>query len=181
MESWREMMGREFSSNWFKHALNASEYTLTSWVGDNCCRWEGVGCHNETGHVIKLNLRNTINTVSGEIDPSLLELEHLSYLDLSGNDFGHKPIPKFLGSFVKLSDGDEENKGVVFPRDALHSGVSVVEFEEKDLKHVLKHGMTVGFESFREMNREFLIYRDGWFVFVEMGGLSAVIDQKTVF
>ena len=69
----------------------------------------------------------------------------------------------------------------IFCRDALHSGVSVVEFEEKDLKHVLKHGMTVGFESFREMNREFLIYRDGWFVFVEMGGLSAVIDQKTVF
>ncbi|RWR93796.1 putative leucine-rich repeat receptor-like protein kinase [Cinnamomum micranthum f. kanehirae] len=86
----------------FKHALNASEYALTSWVGENCCRWEGVGCNNETGYVIDLNLKGIIYTVSGEIDPSLLELEHLSYLDLSGNQFGQKSIPKFFGSFLKL-------------------------------------------------------------------------------
>lgn len=85
----------------FKHALNASSDTLTSWVGDNCCRWEGVGCNSETGHVVKLNLRNTINMDSGEIDPSLLELRHLSYLDLSNNFFGFS-IPKFFGSFLKL-------------------------------------------------------------------------------
>ncbi|RWR93264.1 putative leucine-rich repeat receptor-like serine/threonine-protein kinase isoform X4 [Cinnamomum micranthum f. kanehirae] len=63
----------------FKHALDATfEYddTLTSWVGDNCCRWKGVGCNNETGHVIKLNLHHTIYTRYGEIDPSLLQLKH---------------------------------------------------------------------------------------------------------
>ncbi|RWR93797.1 putative LRR receptor-like serine/threonine-protein kinase [Cinnamomum micranthum f. kanehirae] len=87
----------------FKHALNASEYALSSWVGDNCCRWEGVGCNNETGYVIELNLKGIIYTVSGEIDPSLLELKHLSYLDLSDNYFGFKPIPKFFGSFLKLT------------------------------------------------------------------------------
>ncbi|RWR93790.1 LRR receptor-like serine/threonine-protein kinase RCH1 [Cinnamomum micranthum f. kanehirae] len=88
----------------FKHALNAPSDTLTSWVGDNCCRWMGVGCNNETGHVIKLNLRETISNVyyHGEIDPSLLELRHLSYLDLSGNFFGSQPIPEFFGSFLKL-------------------------------------------------------------------------------
>ncbi|RWR93792.1 LRR receptor-like serine/threonine-protein kinase GSO1 [Cinnamomum micranthum f. kanehirae] len=43
----------------FKHALNATKYTLTSWVGENCCLWEGAGCNNKVGYVIKLNLRGT--------------------------------------------------------------------------------------------------------------------------
>ncbi|RWR91783.1 LRR receptor-like serine/threonine-protein kinase FLS2 isoform X1 [Cinnamomum micranthum f. kanehirae] len=34
--------------------------------------------------------------------PSLLELKHLSHLDLSGNNFGDKLIPNFFGSFMKL-------------------------------------------------------------------------------
>ncbi|KAL3809833.1 hypothetical protein ACJIZ3_000086 [Penstemon smallii] len=36
------------------------------------------------------------------IDPSLLELKHLSYLDLSGIDFQLSPIPAFLGSMTQL-------------------------------------------------------------------------------
>ncbi|KAL3833898.1 hypothetical protein ACJIZ3_008634 [Penstemon smallii] len=36
------------------------------------------------------------------IDPSLLELKHLSYLDLSGIDFQFSPIPAFLGSMTQL-------------------------------------------------------------------------------
>ncbi|KAL4601736.1 hypothetical protein ACB092_10G003100 [Castanea dentata] len=45
----------------------------------------------------------------GKINPSLLDLKHLIYLDLSYNDFGGIPIPKFLGSmgslrYLNLSD-----------------------------------------------------------------------------
>ncbi|KAL4601728.1 hypothetical protein ACB092_10G002500 [Castanea dentata] len=38
----------------------------------------------------------------GKINPSLLDLKHLIYLDLSYNDFGGIPIPKFLGSMGSL-------------------------------------------------------------------------------
>ncbi|KAJ8623904.1 hypothetical protein MRB53_032434 [Persea americana] len=75
-----------------------------SWEGDDCCSWLGVGCDSETGHVIKLDLRGAFNDVSGsgKMDPSLLELKHLSHLDLSSNNFGDKLIPQFFGSFMKL-------------------------------------------------------------------------------
>ena len=38
----------------------------------------------------------------GKINPSLLDLKHLIYLDLSGNDFNMTQIPKFLGSIGSL-------------------------------------------------------------------------------
>ncbi|KAK4602707.1 hypothetical protein RGQ29_011635 [Quercus rubra] len=38
----------------------------------------------------------------GKINPSLLDLKHLNYLDLSNNDFSGTPIPKFLGSIGSL-------------------------------------------------------------------------------
>ncbi|KAF3950489.1 hypothetical protein CMV_023764 [Castanea mollissima] len=31
---------------------------LSSWVGEECCQWKGVECHNDSGHVTKLNLSN---------------------------------------------------------------------------------------------------------------------------
>ncbi|RWR91755.1 putative inactive leucine-rich repeat receptor-like protein kinase [Cinnamomum micranthum f. kanehirae] len=91
----------------FKLALQASfssDNPLFSWVGDDCCRWIGVGCDSETGHVIKLDLSGAYPnmSVSGKMDPSLLKLKHLSHLDLSGFFFGDKLIPNFFGSFMKL-------------------------------------------------------------------------------
>ncbi|KAM3744068.1 hypothetical protein ACB098_06G024000 [Castanea mollissima] len=38
----------------------------------------------------------------GKINPSLLDLKHLFYLDLSYNNFGLFPIPEFLGSMKSL-------------------------------------------------------------------------------
>ena len=38
----------------------------------------------------------------GKINPSLLDLKHLIYLDLSGNNFNGTQIPKFLGSMGSL-------------------------------------------------------------------------------
>ncbi|KAJ1376536.1 Leucine-rich repeat [Sesbania bispinosa] len=36
------------------------------------------------------------------VNPSLLKLEYLTYLDLTGNDFKYSPIPTFIGSMGRL-------------------------------------------------------------------------------
>jgi hypothetical protein len=42
-----------------KGITNDNVDLLTSWRGQDCCRWRGIKCSNRTGHVIKLHLRNT--------------------------------------------------------------------------------------------------------------------------
>ena len=39
-----------------KEGLNPSR-RLSSWVGEDCCKWLGVGCSNQTSNVIKLDLK----------------------------------------------------------------------------------------------------------------------------
>ncbi|XAR51993.1 Non-specific serine/threonine protein kinase [Bertholletia excelsa] len=100
----------------FRNALLDPSGRLSSWVGNDCCNWEGVGCNTKTGHVTDLSLGNTKTeivagnpevaadyTFGGELSPSLLNLKDLRHLDLSMNDFGGKPIPTFLGSMESLS------------------------------------------------------------------------------
>ncbi|XP_057754287.1 receptor-like protein EIX2 isoform X5 [Arachis stenosperma] len=83
---------------------------LSSW-GDGeqqkeCCNWEGVKCSNVTGHVLMLHLHADYYT-RGSISPSLGELHHLKYLDLSGNHFTHTPsIPPFIASLTFLTHLD---------------------------------------------------------------------------
>ncbi|KAJ4953529.1 hypothetical protein NE237_030361 [Protea cynaroides] len=101
----------------FKEGINDRTGRLSSWTGKNCCRWRGVGCSNRTGRVVQLNLRNPLqyqyysedtyesydrSCLSGEINPSLLSLKYLNFLDLSMNNFLGIKIPQFLGSFKKL-------------------------------------------------------------------------------
>ncbi|KAK8560387.1 hypothetical protein V6N13_082830 [Hibiscus sabdariffa] len=88
---------------------------LTSWSGEDCCTWEGIECHNRTGRVNKLDLRNPYHLINGDrtayersclggkINQSLLQLEYLTFLDLSLNDFQGLEIPHF-----------EENEGLGF-------------------------------------------------------------------
>ncbi|XP_028064567.1 receptor-like protein EIX2 [Camellia sinensis] len=99
----------------FKGNLTDEANRLSSWVGEDCCTWKGVGCSSKTGHVVKLDLRNPIrkpsstfssdysnfemNKLGGQISPSLLDLNHLHYLDLSMNDM---QISNSLGSLKSL-------------------------------------------------------------------------------
>ncbi|RVW41937.1 LRR receptor-like serine/threonine-protein kinase FLS2 [Vitis vinifera] len=87
----------------FKRGIHDPSNRLSSWVSEECCNWEGVRCHNTTGHVLKLNLRRDLyqdhGSLGGEISSSLLDLKHLRYLDLSY--FGGV-IPHQLGNLSKL-------------------------------------------------------------------------------
>ncbi|XP_031248990.1 receptor-like protein EIX2 [Pistacia vera] len=92
----------------FKQDLTDSSNRLSSWIGEgDCCKWAGVVCHNSTGHVHELRLGNPdayngISDLGGNLNPSLLDLKHLIYLDLSYNDFQRFQLPSFLGSMGKL-------------------------------------------------------------------------------
>nr|XP_023921713.1 receptor-like protein EIX1 [Quercus suber] len=102
----------------FKEGLTDLAGHLSSWVGEDCCSWIGVGCDNTTSHVVKLDLRNRFqfsdysdegmqkynkSCLGGKISPSLLNLKYLSYLDLSQNNFEGINIPNFLGSLESLN------------------------------------------------------------------------------
>ncbi|XP_050147498.1 receptor-like protein EIX2 [Malus sylvestris] len=91
----------------FKRHLVDLSGRLSSWVGHDCCRWEGISCNSLTGHVVKMDLRNPYEewdmyekfSLGGKINASLLSLKHLNYLDLSNNDFHRIQVPKSLASF----------------------------------------------------------------------------------
>ncbi|ONI14982.1 hypothetical protein PRUPE_3G019500 [Prunus persica] len=94
----------------FKQDLKDPSNRLLSWVGEgDCCNWTGVVCDNLTGRVREPHLGNYYsdeylnyslyqeNSLGGKVNTSLPNLKHLSYLDLSNNDFGGIQIPSFLG------------------------------------------------------------------------------------
>nr|GMC88334.1 receptor-like protein 12 isoform X1 [Ipomoea batatas] len=96
----------------FKQGLVDYYGLLSSWGSDDeCCNWWGVHCNNSTDHVTVLDLHAplddygnyAVEQLSGhKVSPSLLELKHLNYLDLSYNYFQGSPIPEFIGSFKRL-------------------------------------------------------------------------------
>ncbi|KAB2059564.1 hypothetical protein ES319_A11G313900v1 [Gossypium barbadense] len=106
----------------FKNDLIDPSNRLSSWVeGGDCCEWIGIVCHNSTGHVNQLHLaapplsapdfdaplaeREAYerSKLRGKINPSLLELKHLSSLDFSNNNFSSIQIPEFLGMLRSLT------------------------------------------------------------------------------
>ncbi|PIM99501.1 Leucine-rich repeat protein [Handroanthus impetiginosus] len=95
----------------FKDELIDAYGQLSSWGDEehkrDCCKWKGVQCHNQNNHVTQLDLRYHFTDYNNAplkctISTSLLELQHLQYLDFSHNDFDHTPIPGFLASLNKL-------------------------------------------------------------------------------
>ncbi|GAU49740.1 hypothetical protein TSUD_43270 [Trifolium subterraneum] len=97
-----------------KQSLQDEFGMLSTWKDDpnaDCCKWKGVQCNNQTGYVQKLDLHGSYDyQLSGEINPSITELQHLKYLDLSRlNTSGQ--IPKYIGSFGNLRYLDLSNGG----------------------------------------------------------------------
>ncbi|KAI3816124.1 hypothetical protein L1987_15814 [Smallanthus sonchifolius] len=110
----------------FKTDLIDGGNRLSSWsvYNKDCCKWAGVVCNNITGHVQELHLggpndglhghcHGSYDTdtefeaaskqmLGGNINPSLVSLKQLNYLDLSCNDFGGIPIPIFIASLENL-------------------------------------------------------------------------------
>ncbi|GMI79158.1 hypothetical protein like AT2G34930 [Hibiscus trionum] len=106
-----------------KNDLTDPSNRLSSWVeGGDCCKWNGVVCHNITGHVHQLHLaappppppddyfaslaeRDAYyrSKLGGRVNPSLLQLKHLTSLDLSNNNFSSIQIPEFLGLLGSLT------------------------------------------------------------------------------
>ncbi|WOH16475.1 hypothetical protein DCAR_0936030 [Daucus carota subsp. sativus] len=85
----------------FKNSLVDDSSSLSSWVGDDCCAWEGIGCDNITNQVTQLEVRNVFLT-SKKIHPSLLDLKYLTHLELSISSSQGIQIPEFFGSFKDL-------------------------------------------------------------------------------
>ncbi|XP_015967144.2 receptor-like protein EIX2 [Arachis duranensis] len=95
----------------FKAAVVDDYGMLSSWKGRDCCHWNGVGCSNLTAHVISLDLHGDViltrysyleRLLRGKIPSSLVELQHLRYLNLSVNRFEDNHIPEFFGNLTSL-------------------------------------------------------------------------------
>ncbi|KAK7389405.1 hypothetical protein VNO78_24421 [Psophocarpus tetragonolobus] len=92
----------------FKHGITDNSGMLSTWSDNSnntdCCRWEGIECNNETGHVQMLHLGGSMtHRLSGNINiTSLLQLQNMEYLDLSNNMFISNQIPEHLDSFKNL-------------------------------------------------------------------------------
>lgn len=86
-----------------QYVIDPNNALLSSWNPQvDCCMWEHVVCDNLTGHVLELHLRGDQESrIYGSFDPSLTNLTHLRYLDLSMNAF-EAAIPPFFGSFARL-------------------------------------------------------------------------------
>ncbi|XP_039135858.1 receptor-like protein EIX2 [Dioscorea cayenensis subsp. rotundata] len=104
-------------------------HPISSWGDqtDDCCHWAGVHCDSNSGHIVHLNLQRSRPRqyydddvwnircdewdLSGKISQSLIALQHLTYLDLSGNCFINISIPKLLGSLENLIYLDISHSG----------------------------------------------------------------------
>jgi len=108
----------------FKHHLKDPSNKLSSWnatANSNCCQWDGVLCNNITSHIAQLHLNTpfptfddyefydkvyeeyTTQAFGGEINPCLVDLKHLNFLDFSCNLFGSIPIPSFIATITSLT------------------------------------------------------------------------------
>ncbi|RHN66944.1 putative leucine-rich repeat-containing, plant-type, leucine-rich repeat domain, L [Medicago truncatula] len=94
----------------FKEGINDSFGMISSWsIEKDCCSWEGVYCDNITSRVTEIDLKGhtfheSVKLLKGEMNLYILELEFLSYLDLSFNEFDVIRIPSIQHNFTHSSN-----------------------------------------------------------------------------
>ncbi|XP_042754885.2 receptor-like protein EIX2 [Lactuca sativa] len=130
----------------FKHSIQDPFEMLSSWVGNECCLWEGIQCDGVTGNVQRLHLKGDWpypynHLAANKVSSSLAELRHLKYLDLSGNDFLGSRIPEFIGSlkhlsYLNLSDANFD--GIIPPHIGNLSNLRVLDLSSYDSENFLK-------------------------------------------
>ncbi|XP_047941418.1 receptor-like protein EIX2 [Salvia hispanica] len=98
----------------FKNGLIDEHGILSSWRGNECCKWYGVKCSNTTSHVVALQLNNVdydYGVLQGELDsvnlarcnvgpyfPKWLQTQrNLAYLNLNGTNITDE-APRWLWS-----------------------------------------------------------------------------------
>ncbi|XP_027922887.1 receptor-like protein EIX2 [Vigna unguiculata] len=92
----------------FKYSLVDFYGVLSSWRDDDnsqdCCKWEGIQCDQQTGHVTILRLPgHDAHYLSGTLNiTSLFVLQNIQHLDLSYNLFLGNFIPQLMGSLTNL-------------------------------------------------------------------------------
>nr|KAJ0192340.1 hypothetical protein LSAT_V11C800410530 [Lactuca sativa] len=124
----------------FKLSVHDPYGVLSSWVGNECCLWEGIQCDAVTGNVQRLHLiaTNAYNYLAGNtVSSSLAELRHLKYLDLSGNSFHGCQIPEFIGSLKHLSYLNLSYagfQGMIPPHIGNLSNLRVLDLSNNELK-----------------------------------------------
>ncbi|XP_059446717.1 receptor-like protein 7 [Corylus avellana] len=72
----------------------------------DCCKWQGVQCNEDTGHVMSLNLRSSCLYGSINSTSSLFQLVHLQILNLADNHFNFSQIPTGFRQLSKLTNLD---------------------------------------------------------------------------
>ncbi|GKV44316.1 hypothetical protein SLEP1_g51508 [Rubroshorea leprosula] len=96
----------------FKLCFHDPSHMLSSWKGNDCCEWRGVGCDKNNKYVVSLQLRGSIFSNQGpqlyliddvkEVGSSLLKLRYLEHLDLSNNNFSGNLISPSLSLMKQL-------------------------------------------------------------------------------
>ncbi|KAG4941620.1 hypothetical protein JHK87_045491 [Glycine soja] len=91
----------------FKHGLIDDYGILSTWRGDDsnrdCCKWKGIRCNNQTGHVEMLHLRGhgTQYLQTRHVETLHLRGHDIQYL-IGGNSYLHGQIPYQLGNLTHL-------------------------------------------------------------------------------
>jgi len=91
----------------FKRGLIDNFGVLSTWTNNtDCCKWKGIYCNHQTGHVHMLDLhgnRDYKHSLRGVINvTSFIHLPYIQYLDLSHIYFALSYIPHFTGPFTNL-------------------------------------------------------------------------------
>ncbi|KAH0904910.1 LOW QUALITY PROTEIN: hypothetical protein HID58_044413, partial [Brassica napus] len=101
-----EVLNSSFSSYncYINDDILVSYRKTDSWANNSdCCNWEGVTCDAKSGEVIELDL--SCSNLRGDefIPSSIVDLSHLTFLDLSFNSFSGQ-IPSSIGNHSHLTN-----------------------------------------------------------------------------